>query len=233
MVILKPMNGEGEMKKSLLLFATLGVVFLLGANTFAQDQPTKVEVAVDFSWVHFDENAIGVNANNPLGGGGSFAYYPISWFGIKADFQGYTNRKTTVTVPVGNPLLPGGGTATASGNLFTYMFGPVIKKRGRIEPYGQVLIGGAHSNLYGDLFANLSVNPLQAGAQPGAMASTAPSNDTFALSTGAGVDIHINRMISIRPAEFSYLYTGFESNITASAQQHSFRYLAGVVFNFW
>src|SRR5262245_35798474 len=93
-----------------LLSITLGVVLLIGANAFAQDQPTQIEVAVDYSLVNFHA-ARGSGANNLNGGGGSFVYYfPLRWLGVKADLQGYASSGTTFTIPAGNTVLPQGGT---------------------------------------------------------------------------------------------------------------------------
>ncbi len=38
------------------------------------------------------------------------------------------------------------------GNVFTYMFGPQIKKHsGKLQPFGQALFGAAHSNVYANV----------------------------------------------------------------------------------
>lgn len=130
-----------------------GIVLLFGANTLAQDMPTSFEVGVDYSLSHFIPALTGSQAHNLSGGGGSIVYYtPMKWLGVKMDLQGYASTTSTFTIPIGTPLVPKGGILNVQGNLFTYMFGPVIKKRGKIEPYGQVLVGGAYTNVYGNLF---------------------------------------------------------------------------------
>ena len=41
----------------------------------------------------------------------------------------------------------------ANGNVFTYMFGPQIKKHsGKFQPFGEALFGAAHSNLYAQIY---------------------------------------------------------------------------------
>jgi hypothetical protein len=103
----------------------------------------------------------------------------------------------------------------------TYMFGPVIKRRGKLEPFGEVLLGGAHSNLYG--------NAMTAASAVGA----ASDNNAFALTSGVGVDIHLNRAISVRPVEVGYLLTRFSNPFSGgNKNENSFRYAAGITFNF-
>jgi hypothetical protein len=53
------------------------------------------------------------------------------------------------------------------------------------------------------------------------------SNNTFAMRLGGGLDIPVNRHISIRPAEVDYLLTEFSNN-KAGATQNNFRYMLGV-----
>jgi hypothetical protein len=216
----------------------VGTLFLLGMSVFAQDQPTKLEVGVDYSLLDFNPSANYTSSQVLNGGGGSVVFYPFSsrtWLGIKTDLQGYSNSQQNFVIPAGNTLVPSGGSFHVSGNMFTYLFGPQIKKRGKIEPYGQVLFGGAHSNAYANLYTNaLAVNPLLAapapGVAPGTVASVAPDSTAFAFTVGFGVDIHINKRISVRPLEVGYLLTHFNNSFSGGSQ-NTFRYMAGVTFN--
>jgi opacity protein-like surface antigen len=213
--------------KVITLFAVMGTVVLLGGQAFAQDQPTKIEVGVDYSLADFNPSIQGTSSQVLNGGGGSLVYFPRPWFGIKMDLQGYGNSQQNFVIPppAVNPLVAQSasfqsGSFHVGGNLFTYMFGPEIKKRGRIEPYGQFLIGGAHSNVYANLFTATKVT------------GVAPDNNAFALTVGFGVDIHINRAISVRPMEVGYLLTHFGTPFTGDPTQNTFRYAAGINFNF-
>lgn len=207
----------------LSLFVAAGIAVLFGANALAQENtPTTFEIGVDYSMSHFVPALPGSRSHNLNGGGGSIVYYtPIKWLGIKMDLQGYGSKTTALGIPVGTPLLPGGGTATVQGNLFTYMFGPVIKKRGKFEPFGEVLFGGAYTNLYGNVLTATGVT------------GTSPNNNAFALTAGVGLDIHINRAISIRPVEIGYLNTRFSNPFSGGAvNENSYRYIGGATFNF-
>jgi hypothetical protein len=201
-----------------------GIALLFGASALAQDQPTKWEIGVDYSGAQYYP-ALGGSKNFSLnGGGGSIVYYLHHRLGFKMDLQGYTSStNTTVVLPVATPLLAGGGGAivTTQGNLFTYMFGPVFKHRGKIEPFGEVLVGGAYTNFYGNL------------ATKAGIVGVSPNSNSFALTSGLGLDIHINRAISFRPVEIGYLLTRFSNPFSGGAvNQNNFRYVAGLTFNF-
>jgi hypothetical protein len=47
------------------------------------------------------------------------------------------------------------------------------------------------------------------------------------MELGGGLDIPVNRHISIRPADVDYLLTEFSNN-KAGATQNNFRYMSGV-----
>jgi hypothetical protein len=51
------------------------------------------------------------------------------------------------------------------------------------------------------------------------------------MAFGGGVDIPLNKHISIRPGEFDYLLTRFNNAFT-NGNQNNLRYSAGVNFSF-
>jgi hypothetical protein len=84
------------------------------------------------------------------------------------------------------------------------LFGLQIKIRTpKFQPFVHLLLGGAHSNVYGNAYKNVC---LTAGA---CSFSKAPSGNAFALAFGGGVDIPLSKTISIRPVEVDYLLTDF------------------------
>jgi hypothetical protein len=198
-----------------------GAVLLFGLSALAQDFP-KIEVAVDYSYARYAASHTFAKSYSLNGAGGAVDFNFTKHLGIKMDLQGYGSNTQRFTAAPGTAVCPLGCSANVQGNLFTYLFGPQIGIRtGKIRPYGQVLLGGAHSNVYGNL-----------AAVSGVVFSKAPSGNSFALAAGGGVDIAINHSgtIAFRPAEIDYLYTRF--NNSASSGQNSFQYKAGVVFNF-
>ena len=205
-----------------LLLLAAGIAVLLSTNMLAQDSPATWEVGVDYSFSHFIPADPRSSSRNLSGVGGSLVYYtPVKWLGFKVDLQGYGSTTSTLSIPVGNSLVPLGGPVTLRGNLVTYLFGPVFKRRGKFEPFAEVLLGGAYTTLYANLYSTTGV------------LGSPPNGNTFALTAGVGLDIHISRAISIRPIEVGYLLTQFSNPFSSGAiNQNSFRYAAGITFNF-
>ena len=146
--------------------------------------------------------------------------------GIKADFMGYAvgTGWTTKLINQGFPV-----TGSASGNLFTYMFGPQIKKHsGKFQPFGEGLFGAGHSNGYATILRCIS------GGDPTScnLSNGHGNNNAFAMEWGGGLDIALSNHVQIRPVEVDYLYTNFSSNHVAhiANSQNSFKYFAGVNF---
>lgn len=200
----------------------LSAFVMFGMAAWAEDYP-KVEISGDYSLVHFVPAQV-KNTHNLNGGGGSITYNFTKHIGIKGDFQGYGSQVQTFIIPVGNRFVPAGGTFTANGNLFTYVFGPQIKGRGKIQPYVQTLFGAAHSNVYNTLAKNIG----------GSALTLNPANNGFAMVLGGGVDIKLSKSILVRPAEVDYLLTRFGSAVftTNNHNQNNFRYCGGIVFAF-
>jgi len=201
------------------------LVLACGAMAWTQEAP-KAELDLDYSFARYAPSASYTKGHSLNGGGGRIVFNLNQWVGIGADFQGYNSNTTQFTIPAGSPNFPNGASGSVSGNLFTYLFGPVFKFRnGPVQPFFDVLAGAAHSNVYGNAFKTLC-QPV-----PGACSfSTTPDSNGFALSAGGGLDIPINRRIYIRPGEFDYLYTRFTNQFN-NAGQNNFRYLGGLGIN--
>jgi opacity protein-like surface antigen len=203
----------------------LGIVLLFAIPAFAQDDQGKFELSGNFSYVRWNPAKNYANAVNLYGGGGSITYFLTQYIGIKGEFLGYGSQNNYIRVPSAE----GTGTIVASGNLFTYMFGPVVKKRsGTFQPYGNILLGGAHSNV----FANLATE------EQGTLGAS-PSGNAFAMAVGGGLDIKVSHSISLRAAEVDYLLTRFNAyNGTTVApffsthNQNNLRLVTGIVFSF-
>ena len=203
------------MKK--LMFA-LVVTLLFTVAAVAQDVP-KFEVPLGFSFVNVHPNLNPITSFNVFGGGGGFVWNVTPWIGIKADFDGYTqgsglkSQLTNKGYTVGN----------IDGNVFTYMFGPQIKKHsGKFQPFGQALFGAAHSNTYAQIFNTINGNT-----------TSNNNNNAFAMEFGGGLDYAVTPHFQIRPVEVDYLYTRFGVNGTSyTGSQNNFKYFAGVNFTF-
>ena len=188
------------MKKTLLLCAGL---LMTGVCASAQDIP-KVEIPIGFSFVNVHPNLSPITSFNVFGGGGQFDVNFGNYFGIKADFMGYT-QGSGLKNQLHNDY---DYTYSASGNVFTYMFGPQVKKHtGMVQPFGEVLFGAAHTNAYAAI----------AQAASGSTTSGSGDNNGFALAAGGGIDFKVNKNFSLRPVEVDYLLTRFSANHVAIA----------------
>ncbi len=201
------------------------VVVLLGITAWAQEFP-RFEVGADYSFARFSPNAQYTQGHSLNGGGGSFTININEFLGLQGDFHGYQSTTNGFTIPP-NSSFPSGAVGNASGDLFTYMFGPQIKVRAHgIHPFGHLLFGAAHTNVYSNAFKTI--------CQPVAGTCSlkgSPADDAFAMAFGGGIDIPINKTISFRPAEVDYLLTRF-TNPFANSNQNNFRYSAGLVISF-
>jgi hypothetical protein len=118
-----------------------------------------------------------------------------------------------------NELDQGGLGGPLSGTLFTYMFGPQIKKHsGKLQPFAEALFGGARLNMSGSILAD---------------EGRLPHGNGFAMALGGGIDLRFTKHVELRPAEVDYLLTHFGANVpNYGGSQNSFRYVAGVNFLF-
>jgi opacity protein-like surface antigen len=203
------------MKKWIVVLA-FSLLFTMAA--FGQDYP-KFEVPIGFSFVNVHPDITNLTSFNVFGGGGGFVYNVTPWIGVKADFAGYT-QGSGLKNQLTNLGYVGG---QANGNIFTYMFGPQIKKHsGKLQPFGEALFGAAHSNLYAQIY----------NAQTG-LTSASSNNNAFAMQFGGGLDYALTPHIQLRPVEVDYLYTRFGINGTSyTGAQNNFKYFAGVNFTF-
>lgn len=180
-----------------LVFA---IALVFSSTAMAQDNP-KVELTGDYSYFRFNPGLPSLwNSQNLNGGGGQATLYLNKWLGFAADLQGYGSY--TQCLKSNNSL---GLTGCASANAFTYLFGPQIKYRaGKLEPFAEVLLGGAHSNFCGSACHNIS----------GICGSISPTNNAFALAIGGGVDIAVSSRFAIRLVDADYELTRFGNNFT-------------------
>jgi hypothetical protein len=207
------LEEDNAMKKSsLLLF-----VLLLGFTAWAQDTP-KVEIPVGFSFVNVHPNLAPITSFNIFGGGGQFDVNFGDLFGIKADFMGYT-QGSGLRDQLRDKL---GYAGQVNGNVFTYMFGPQIKKHsGVFQPFGEALFGAAHTNAYATILT-----------AEGKLLQGSGNNNGFAMALGLGLDLQVAKHLALRPVEVDYLLTRFSANHVANytANQNNFRYVGGLNF---
>jgi opacity protein-like surface antigen len=198
----------------------LGLAVILSwTGMLSAQESDKIEITGDYSYLRFNPGLPSYfNSQNLNGGGGQATFFLKSWLGVAADLQGYGSY--TQCLKPNNPLE---STGCASANLFTYTFGPQIKYRaGRVEPFAEVLLGGAHSNFYANACNSVGI-----------CGSKSPSNNAFALVIGGGVDFKATEHIAIRLVDADYELTRFGNNFTGgNNSQSNFRFQTGVQFRF-
>ncbi len=201
------------------LVAVIFVVFLMGMLAVAQETP-KVELELGYTFIHYSPSPSVIPPLNPQGGGGSIKFNFSKFMGIKMQIDGTAAGTNSVTFPVGSPYLPAGGTIGYNSNLMTYMFGPEFKSYShKLQPFGEILFGGAHSNVYGKLQSQ------------GIVFQQAPSGNTWAMQLGGGIDYSVTKKFAVRIGQMDYLLTRFAGTGTKQ-NQSNFKYSAGVVFDF-
>lgn len=216
------------MNKILLVF---GAILLCGLPALAQDDYPKAELFLGYEYVRFNpaHEASGNQNFNMNGGGGAITYNFHPAIGITAEFTGAGAGNMKVCDTTGLNCL------TTSGNFFTYLFGPqfTFRQNPKVQPFVHLLLGGAYSNVYGNIktAGQISTGPTTADF----------GKHAFALAVGGGIDVKVNKSVAIRLGQFDYFMTRFsgrwvDTSGTGSAggleisNQSNFRYLAGVNF---
>ncbi len=198
----------------------MSLAMLFGMCAWAQDEGVpKVEIPLGFSMINVHPNLAPITSFNVFGGGGQVDFNFGSIFGIKADLMGYTQGSG-----LKNQLRNLGYSGSVNGNVFTYMFGPQIKKHsGKFQPFAEFLFGAAHTNAYANILT-----------QEGRLLQGSGNNNGFAMALGGGIDFKVARHLALRPVEVDYLLTRFSANHIANytANQNNFRYFGGLNFLF-
>jgi opacity protein-like surface antigen len=161
------------------------------------------ELGVGYNYVHANQPPRGCSCFNMNGGTASVAYNFNSKFSLVGEFIGVTNGNVNGS----NRNL----------DLFTYLLEPRYTyraKSGKLLPYGQVLIGGAHGR--GSLY----------GRENG----FSGSSNGFAMTAGGGLDVNLNQHVAIRIFQTDYLLTLLENRV--NQRQNNFSLSTGLVFIF-
>lgn len=182
-----------------VVLSLVGLAFLFGAAAQAQERQV-IDVGVSYSYVRDNPATTGFKSFSMNGASGSVAVNFKSWLSGVADFGGYS-RYTP----------PAFGNSTVS----TYLFGPrvSVNRYGRVTPFGQILVGVAHSGSH--------------------YLTNGGSQTPFAAAIGGGLDWRWTNHIRVRAAEVDYLLTHFSEVANTNTQvQNNLRVSTGLVFRF-
>jgi hypothetical protein len=206
----------------------LGAVALAMAIPAVAQDPDRVEITGEYSYVRFNPSLPRLNNKNLNGGGFDLSFFLRPAFGVKADLMFYGNTSFTTTfgnVVTNQGIIPA-GTYSANGNIQTYLFGPIVKGRLKhFEPFAQILFGFAHVDAYSNLSRVIAVTP-------GATLHVQGNQNPFALAVGGGLDFPIRSHFAIRLADVDYLLTRLTNPLTLTNNQNNFRYAGGIQFRF-
>jgi opacity protein-like surface antigen len=202
----------------------MGIALLMGETAFAQEY-AKWEESLDYSFARGNP----ANVGKPFslnGGGGALVYNFNGFIGVKLDFQGYGSTTRTVNNfvvlnPEGVTTIVNSGAVES--NLFTYMAGPQLRiPTHTFKPFAEFLFGGALTHFHGSLVTGANTTNVNT------------SNNAFAMAVGGGLDIRINKTISIRPFQMDYLLSRFGNSLIPGGNhnQNNFRYSAGINLTF-
>jgi hypothetical protein len=202
-----------------------GIVLLLGTAAF----PQMFEVYGEYSYLRFNPTLSGLNNRSFNGGGGGATFYFAKFLGIKGEVMGYGS--TTWTTTFASPVtLPNGatipaGTYSSQGNMFTYLFGPILKiPIPKVTPFGELLFGGSNTNGYTNLIKSINAG--------GGTISATGTQHPFTMALGGGLDISLSHRVAIRPIEIDYMLSRYSNPLTSTGNQNNFRYNAGIVLKF-
>jgi outer membrane protein OmpA-like peptidoglycan-associated protein len=183
------------------------------------DGTSKVDLFLGYSYL---QSVPKLTDGNRLvwmnGGSTSIAFNLNRHLGLVADVGDFTNSEIRFT---------GAYKATVDvhdtdGGVITYLFGPRLSFRNhsRITPFAQALFGGAHAS-------EVVISKCTSGC------TLLPTEDTFAMTAGGGLDIRIHRHFAIRLIQAEYLMTKFKDYSTGdTSSQNDMRLSSGIVFHF-
>ncbi len=171
---------------SVLLVSAFSLCVPLTLSAQSEAAP-YFEVFGGYSWYHpGDDTFLPEHFNK--GWGTSFTVNVNNWLGITGDGSGHHE----------------------DGDAYTITGGPRFKlRRGRLEPFAEVLAGLSHW-----------------------VPDGLPEENHFALVTGLGLDYRLNRHFAIRPIQADYVFTSFNPSSPSDwNSMHGIRLQAGIVLN--
>ena len=189
--------------KSLL---AISIIFaaVCSLPAIAQSTPSaNWEIGAGYNFVHANAPPSGCGCFSMNGGSASANRQFTPSFSLAGEFNSVTN-----------------GSVNTSGHsltLLTFLVGPryrFVPSHGRLSPYGQVLVGGAHAS--GGLYA-----------ASGASSGTA---NAFATSIGGGADLSLNPRVGWRVVQAEYLLTLLPNNV--NSRQNNVSISTGIVIHF-
>jgi len=134
---------------------------------------------------------------------GSFSSDTVNLGGWAASVTGNLNRYFGVTGEISGQYKNEVDGVTIDAKLHNFLFGPQVGYRsGKVRTFAHALFGVSH------------------------LTGTGVSENAFGMALGGGLDVKVNKMVSVRLAQADLLQTRFFDDT-----QNHFRYQAGIVLN--
>ena len=213
-----PLAAVGNAEaRTVLATAQAGAAALPSGRTY--NSYPKVELFLGYSYLRAMPTYSTGNRMVDLNGGStSIAFNLNRYLGLVGDFGGFDASQINLTGAGASPS----GTVNASGTAYTYMAGPRLSyRRHRITPFAQALFGGIHAS------------QVTLSGCTGALCTPLPTENAFAMTAGGGLDLRVQRHISIRMVQAEYLMTRFANLNTGNRDtQNDMRLSTGLVFGF-
>ena len=204
-------------------FIFVGILVLaMSGLALAQDFP-KYEVFGGYSFLRSDlgNSSLGSFFNSDFSSGisnghgfeASFTYNLNKWFGIKGDFSTHFNKlkmdgKDVFINDVGDGSSTDTHTQTGSADFrqYTYLFGPEFSYRGneKFRPFAHMLFGFTQLDVH-----KFSVKLDQPDDGFMQSANGTLKGTSFAMAMGGGVDIAVNKKVSLRLPQVDYILPTF------------------------
>ena len=188
---------------------------LCGTVAIAQDVP-KAEAFFGYNYVRMNPGTEDLPSFHSHGTSAQVAVKLNKWVSGVADFGAYNNGRIN-GVNIDN-------------TVFSFLFGPrvSIRNQSRVTPYFNFLFGGAHAT------ASKAVSViLPVPSQPAVPRRFESSETGFAMALGGGLDIRLNRYISLRPFALDYFLTRLQNPVSLDDKNlNNLRFSAGFNFTF-
>lgn len=185
-----------------IFMAAFGGLLIPGAPEVWAQSAGRMEVGVNYSFVHSNAPPGKCGCFDLNGGAGWFAYSVSPHFAVVAEIAGQYSSHINGT--------------TSDLTLTSFLAGPRYSRHvgKRIVPFGQVLLGAAH--------ANSALTPLTSGL--------AASANAFTMAAGGGMDVELTRSWTLRLVQLDYYLTRFNNG--SNDHQNNLRVGTGVAFHF-
>ena len=206
----------------------LTILFTLGSvMAFAADDHPTWETFAGYTYMRAN-SATNVPSFSTNGGGGQLVYNFNKWVGFVTDIGATHNGNI--------------GDVHLDTTFINYLWGPRVSLRSsRFTPYFHVLFGGMHAG------SSIAVRAIPVATPPiylpGDTTPVLPntpvtlravtSQTAFAMATGGGIDIKLNKHVSFRPIGLDYMLTRLQNvRDLNDRNQHHLRYTTGLNFTF-